>query len=215
MHPNPVFRKQAQAANISFARSRSFGVLAVNGDGGPLLSHIPFALSEDGAWLEAHLVRSNPILRLLGQAQPAVIAVAGSDAYISPDWYGVDDQVPTWNYVAVHLRGTLKRLPDEELHPILERLSENFEARLAPKKPWTITKMDQDIYQRMLRQIVPIAMDITQIDGTWKLSQNKPEAACLGAADGLAGIDPSVEIGSEMEALVSLMRGAGDSEGAA
>lgn len=215
MHPNPVFRKQAQAANIAFARSRSFGVLAVNGDGGPLLSHIPFTLSEDGAWLEAHLVRSNPILRLLDQAQPAVIAVPGSDAYISPDWYGVDDQVPTWNYVAVHLRGTLKRLPDEELHPILERLSENFETRLAPKKPWTIAKMDQEIYQRMLRQIVPIAMDITQIDGTWKLSQNKPDTVRLGAAEGLAGVDPSAQIGSEIEVLVSLMRGAGDAESVA
>ena len=212
MHPNPVFRKQTETANIAFARQRSFGVLAVNGEEGPLLSHIPFNLSQDGNYLEAHLVRSNPILRLLDEPQPAVVAITGSDAYISPDWYGVEDQVPTWNYVAVHLRGALKRLPDDALHPILERLSENFEARLAPKKPWTITKMDQEIYSRMLRQIVPVALDVTTIDGTWKLSQNKPDEVRLAAADGLAATDSDAGIGSEVEALASLMGAAGGNE---
>jgi len=210
MHPNPVYRKETRQRNVAFARERSFGTLVVNSEDGPLLSHIPFNLSPDGSCLEAHLVRSNPILRLLGTPQKAAIAVTGADGYISPDWYGLDDQVPTWNYVAVHLRGTLKRLPDAELHPILERLSENFETRLAPKNPWTIAKMDQEIYQRMLRQIVPIAMDIAGIDGTWKLSQNKPDAARLGAADGLAETDPAAGIGSEIDALAELMRGAGE-----
>ena len=206
MHPNPVFRKETGERNIAFARKRSFGTLAVNGEAGPLLSHIPFNLSEDGSYLEAHLVRSNPILRLLDEPCPVVVAVSGSDAYVSPDWYGVADQVPTWNYVAIHLRGTLKRLPDEELHPVLECLSENFESRLSPKKPWTIAKMDQEAYQRMLRQIVPVAMDITTIDGTWKLSQNKPDEVRLAAASGLAATDAGVGIGSETEVLVSLMR---------
>lgn len=215
MHPNPVFRKETGERNIAFARRRSFGTLAVNGETGPLLSHIPFNLSEDGGYLEAHLVRSNPILRLLDEPHPAVVAVSGSDAYVSPDWYGVADQVPTWNYVAVHLRGTLKRLPDEDLHPILERLSENFENRLLPKKPWTIAKMDQETYTRMLRQIVPVAMDITSIDGTWKLSQNKPDEVRLAAAEGLASANPAADIGSETKVLVSLMRGVGEGENTA
>ena len=116
MHPNPAFRKAEDAQNIEFARDRAFGVLAINADGGPLMSHIPFQLSEDGTYLEAHLVRSNPILRALVDGPlEAVIAVSGADAYISPDWYGVADQVPTWNYVAVHLRGSLRALPQEEL----------------------------------------------------------------------------------------------------
>ena len=97
MHPNPIFRKTETAKNIAFARMRCFGILSVNSDDGPLLSHIPFILTEDGASLEAHLVRSNPILRLLDTPQKAVIAVSGPDAYISPDWYLVADQVPTWN----------------------------------------------------------------------------------------------------------------------
>ena len=202
MHPNPIYRTMPQQGRIDFARARSFGTLAVNADDGPLLSHIPFQLSEDGARLEAHLVRSNPILRLLESPLPAVIAVSGPDAYVSPDWYGTDNQVPTWNYVAVHLRGQLERLAQSELHGILERLSANMESRITGKQPWKIDKMDAEIYARMQRQIVPVAMKIESIDGTWKLNQNKTAEARLGAADGIE----AAGIGSEIDEMVQLMR---------
>ena len=202
MHPNSAFRKTGRDRNILFARQRSFGILSINSDDGPLLSHIPFHLSDDGTRLEAHLVRSNPILRLLETPQKAVIAVSGPDAYISPDWYEVADQVPTWNYVAVHLRGTLMRLEAEKLHGILDELSASMEERLLPKKPWTSAKMDQEIYEKMQRQIVPIAMDVTDIQGTWKLSQNKPDEVRLRAADGLEKSGFGAEIGE----MVSFMR---------
>ena len=206
MHPNPVFRKTETEKNITFARQRSFGILSVNSEDGPLLSHIPFRLSEDGKYLEAHLVRSNPILRLLETPQKAVIAVSGPDAYISPDWYGVDDQVPTWNYIAVHLRGALRRLDASELHDILERLSASMEERLLPKTPWVTDKMTPDVYAKMQRMIVPIGMEVTQIDGTWKLGQNKPDQVRMGAADGLKSSD----IGSEIETLAEHMQGASE-----
>lgn len=185
MHPNRAFRKPDTARNIAFARSRAFGTLAINADDGPLVSHIPFLLSDDGTHVELHLVRSNPIVRALDNDVPAVIAVSGGDAYISPDWYEVDDQVPTWNYIAVHLRGTLRRLSDEALHDILWNLSAHQEEQLRPKTPWTSDKMNRDIYAKMQRQIVPIMMDVTHIDGTWKLSQNKPDDVRLRAANGV------------------------------
>ena len=202
MHPNPIYRATPRQRQIEFARSRSFGTLAVNAADGPLLSHIPFQLSEDGTRLEAHLVRSNPIVRLLESTLPAVIAVTGPDAYVSPDWYGLDNQVPTWNYVAVHLRGRLELLDQGELHGILERLSAGMEGRIAGKRPWTIDKMDPEIYARMQRQIVPVAMQVESIDGTWKLNQNKTIEARLGAA---AGIE-AAGIGSETAEIVRLMR---------
>ncbi len=148
MHPNPIYRTMPQQGQIDFARARSFGTLAVNAADGPLLSHIPFQLSEDGARLEAHLVRSNPILPLLESPLPAIIAVSGPDAYVSPDWYGTDNQVPTWNYVAVHLRGQLELLAPSELHGIFERLSANMESRISGKTPWKIDKMDAEIRRR-------------------------------------------------------------------
>lgn len=195
MHLNPAFRKNKIEKNIAFAAERSFGALLVNAENGPLISHIPFRISEDGSFLEAHLVRSNPILRLLDDKVDCVIAVTGGDAYISPDWYDVPDQVPTWNYVSVHLRGTLRKLPQEELHGILERLSAQMELQLPNKKPWTIDKMDQEIYEKMQRQIVPIAMEISDIKGTWKLSQNKPQSAINGTINGLESSDVGSEIG--------------------
>lgn len=185
MHPNPAFRQTPAAENLAFARARGFGTLAVNAEGGPLLSHVPFLIDAEGATVELHLVRSNPIVRLLAAPQPGVIAVQGPDHYISPDWYGIEDQVPTWNYVAVHLRGTLSLLPQEVLAGILDRLSADFEARLAPKKPWTSDKMSDGLMERMMRGIVPCRMTVEAVDGTWKLGQNKAGAARLGAAAGV------------------------------
>lgn len=201
MHPNPAFRTTPSDRNIQFARSRSFGILAVNSDQAPLLSHVPFQLSADGAYLEAHLVRSNPILRLLEKPLEAVIAVSGGDAYVSPDWYGVDNQVPTWNYIAVHVRGTLERLEDQALRGILDRLSADMENRLAPKLPWTIGKMDDEAYTRMGRQIVPVGLTVSDIQGTWKLSQNKPADVRTSAISGLEG----GTAGAEVEDIIKLM----------
>ena len=200
MHPNPAFRAEARARHIAFARMRAFGVLSVNADQGPLISHIPFLLNEDAASAEFHLVRSNPIARI-GTAN-AVIAVSGPDGYISPDWYGIEDQVPTWNYVAVHLRGRIEPLPPETIRDLLDRQSADAEARLAPKAPWKTDKMSLDALDRMLRMILPFRLHIEQIDGTWKLNQNKSDTARLGAAEGLLTSD----FGQEIDALSQLMR---------
>lgn len=202
MHPNPSFRKTEIEKNIAFAREQSFGILSINSEEGPLISHIPFNLSEDGKHLEAHLVRSNPILRLLETNQKAVVAISGPHGYVSPDWYGIEDQVPTWNYVAVHLRGELQKLADDALHSVLERLSKQMEDRLAPKKPWVIDKMDQGIYQKMQRQIVPVSMTVEDIQSTWKLNQNKVDVVRLSAADGME----KSSLGVQTSDLAKLMR---------
>lgn len=204
MHPNPSFRTESEDRNLRFARDRAFGTLAVNADGGPLLSHIPFVISPDASSIELHLVRSNPIAQLARKPLEAVIAVTGSDSYLSPDWYEVDDQVPTWNYVAVHIRGVLHPMKHEDMHGVLERLSAEMESRLAPKKPWVSDKMDQDIYERMQRQILPFNMQVSSIDGTWKLSQNKPDEVRLRAADAVA----EHGLGTGLPELAELMRNA-------
>jgi transcriptional regulator len=200
MHPNPAFRQAPEAATLAFLRARAFGTLAVNAEAGPLLSHVPFLLAEDAASADLHLVRSNPIARMDGVS--AVIAVSGPDGYVSPDWYGVDDQVPTWNYVAVHLRGRLERLGDGLMRDMLDRQSAAYEERLAPKRPWTADKMSAGALDRLMRSILPFRLHVERIDATWKLNQNKPEAARLAAAEAI-GLS---EIGQETAALARLMR---------
>ncbi len=203
MHPNPIFRKTPEALNVDFLRARGFGVLTVSTDGAPLASHIPFWLNTDASVLEAHLVRSNPIAAALKTGpQAARMIVSGADGYISPDWYEIPDQVPTWNYIAVHLTGELMLAPPETLTPHSARLSSDFEGRLAPKPEWTLDKMTPEVLARMQRQIVPVRMEITQIDGTWKLGQNKDDAVRLRAADQL----DAHGIGSETGTLADHMR---------
>jgi len=204
MHPNPVYHTADETQNLAYARERGFGVLAVAANGAPLLSHVPFVLSGDGRTLDLHLVRSNPIARALKASMQARIAVSGPDSYISPDWYGIPDQVPTWNYVAVHLTGTIEQRPQGELRDLLDRQSALFEARLEPKAPWVTTKMDKDALDRMMQMIVPCRMTIASVDGTWKLSQNKSDDARRRAADHVDGYGQ----GSEIRLLAALMRGA-------
>jgi transcriptional regulator len=200
MHPNPAFRGAPEAQNLAFARARGFGVLVVNGPEGPLAAHVPFLLSGDGTMADLHLARSNPIARA-GLPAPAVLVVSGPDAYVSPDWYGTEDQVPTWNYVAVHLRGVLEALPGDDLRPHVDALSAEHEGRLLPKKPWVSDKMTEGVMPRMMRMILPFRLRVASVDGTWKLNQNKPEEVRARAAGHLAGGDAGAQ------AIAALMRG--------
>ncbi len=186
MHPNPSYRKTPESTNIDFVRARGFGALSINGPDVPMCSHIPFWLSDDASYAEAHLVRSNPIFKALQDGpKPALLAVSGPDAYMSPDWYEIDDQVPTWNYVAVHLIGELQLSPQQDLLAHLDRLSGFFEAGLLPKPVWMTSKVTPDALARMMRMIAPVKFAITKIDATWKLAQPKGAEARLASAKGL------------------------------
>lgn len=199
MHPNPAFRGVEAARSLAFAREEAFGVLTTAGADGPLVSHLPFVLNEAGDSFGAHIVKSNPIWKALRDGPlKAVMVVSGPHGYISPDWYGVDDQVPTWNYVAVHLRGEVRLLPADDMRAHADALSGQFEARLAPKPVWLTDKVDPEALARMMRMIAPIEMTVTDVQSTWKLAQNKPESARLGAAEGLDALGNS--------ALAALMR---------
>ena len=120
---------------------------------------------------------------------------------MSPDWYGADDQVPTWNYAAVQIRGTLEALDHATMHDMLDRQSAHFKDQL-PKTPWTTAKMTPDVLEKMMRQIVPCRMTITDVQSTFKLNQNKPDDVRLRAADAME----SSGIGMETATLAALMR---------
>lgn len=203
MHPNPAFRQEPTFMNLAMCRKRGFGVLSMNADPAPLISHVPFFLDETGDTAELHLVRSNPIARAVVEPTPAVIIVNGPDGYVSPDWYDTPDQVPTWNYVAVHLRGVLEPMEAGLMREHLDRLSAHFEARLAPKPMWSTSKMSDEALDRMMRQILPFRFKVRQVDGTFKLNQNKTDEARAGAAEQIK----QSPVGHEVETLGALMTG--------
>jgi len=201
MHPNPIFRRTADARCLDLIRSRAFGQITVYTDGQLLAAHVPLLLSEDAATVDIHLVRSNPIARALSTPLKALVTINGPDGYVSPDWYGADDQVPTWNYTAVQLRGTLEILDHAEMRDMLDRQSAHFEDQL-PKTPWTTDKMTPAVLDKMMRQIVPCRLTISDLQSTFKLNQNKPDDARFRAADAME----TSGIGLETAALAALMR---------
>ena len=197
MHPNPAFRGASEEENLRFATARGFGILSVNGAEGPVAAHVPFVMA-GARVVEVHLARSNAIARA-GLPAPALLAVSGPDAYISPDWYGVPDQVPTWNYVAVHLRGVLHPMEAEGLEGQVDTLSAEFEGRLAGKRPWTKAKMGEGVMARMMRGILPFRLEVTGVEGTWKLSQNKAPEARAGV---IAALEAQGGMAAEIAALM-------------
>ena len=175
MHPNSVYRQQDDTDALALATKRGFGVVTAQLDtlfGG----HVPFV--QVGERLHLHFHRGNPLAKAASKAPvPIMLIVSLCDAYVSPDWYAMDDQVPTWIYGAVHIHGTLKALPDEALESLLIRLSDTFEARLAPKPIWTMDKMTEKAKIALMRAIQPFEIEIEKVESTDKFAQNKPVEA--------------------------------------
>ena len=181
MHPNPKFHWQDKAAIAEFVREIGFGALFASTPHGPRVAMVPAMLEDDR--LVFHLARGNALARHLDGAV-ALYAVAGPDAYVSPDWYGEPDQVPTWNYVSVELEGVVERLDDSELPELIDRLTAEHERRLA-KQPWTRAKMSEGLFAKMARAITGYALDIRAWRGTLKLGQNKTAEARTSAAEAI------------------------------
>lgn len=182
MHPNAAFRWEDRDAMRALVAELGFGALFCATPDGPRVAQVP-AVWLDDATLGLHLARGNGIVRHLDGAT-ALFVAQGPDGYVSPDWYGLDNnQVPTWNYVAVELEGTMRRMEHDALVAQVDQLTAQQEGRL-DKTPWTRAKMDPTMFDKMTSAIIGFRLDIAGWRGTLKLGQNKPEAARLAAADG-------------------------------
>jgi transcriptional regulator len=188
MYTPPPF-KSDRATGLAFAQARGFGtVCAWDGDK-PVASALPFCLSfgNDGTPIAAfHVARGNALAGLAGGKSRWLLAVNGADAYVSPDWYVSPDQVPTWLYQAVHLTGTVQLMPEGELGPHLDALSAKFESWLAPKPPWTVTKVSAGRREMLKKAIVGLVMTVEDIEGSFKLNQHKSDADHMAVATALA-----------------------------
>lgn len=192
MHPNRALAWEDRAAMLAFVADIAFATVAVDG---PMLVHVP-VLVEGADRIRFHVARGN---RTKLEGKRAIASILGPDAYISPDWYGQEDQVPTWNYLAVEAEGPLRRLDEAELIALLDDLSAAHEARLAPKPAWTRGKMTAGRFEGMLKAIIGYELVIEDLRGTRKLGQNKDEATRRAAAAGLAPFNPALAALMEKE----------------
>jgi transcriptional regulator len=184
MHPSSAFRWEDRDALRAFAEEIGFGMVLATTPDGPRVAHAPFVFLDEDR-IGFHLARGNGIARHLANSE-ALMVMNGPDAYISPDWYGLDhNQVPTWNYLALELQGAVTRMDRDALIAQVEALTAAQEARLSPKPVWTRDKMDEGVFDKMIGAIIGFEMRITAWRGTAKLGQNKPEAAREGAAAAL------------------------------
>jgi transcriptional regulator len=183
MYVNPAF-KTAEDTAWDYVTARGFGAVVAHHDGRPQASHVPLLVTvRDGVRrLEFHLARPNPLIAALEQSPRVLVVVSGPDAYISPDWYASDDQVPTWNYLAAHISGQARAMAREATLDHVERMSLHFEARLAPKKPWSTVKMSARRREMMLAAIVAMEVEVDAIEASTKLGQNKSVADRMEAA---------------------------------
>lgn len=190
MHPNRAFAWEDRDAALAFVADIGFATIAAASiaDEGPVLVHAPVLVAGPDRLL-FHVSRGN---RAKLDGKRAIASVLGPDAYISPDWYGVEDQVPTWNYLAVEAEGPLRRLEEAELAALLDGLSAAHEARLAPKPEWTRGKMTPGRFEGMLKAIIGYELKIEALRGTRKLSQNKGDAERLSVAANLAPYNPAL-----------------------
>ena len=195
MYVPPAFRESDSARLHAFIQQHGFALVTTHGPHGLVASHLPLLLDPSRGplgTLVGHFARANAQSRDFGCE--ALVAFSGPHAYISPTWYETPNTVPTWNYVAVHAYGALKPVADRSaLAGILEATVRKYEG--SRPKPWTFDP-GTEFHQQLLDAIVGFEIEITRLEGKWKLNQNHPPERRQRVIDALnaAGGDDQLEI---------------------
>ena len=191
MYVPAMFEERDAATLHELMRAFPFATLMTTSADGLNAEHILMEVDAQPAplgTLRGHVARANPVWRGLADGQPALAVFHGPSAYISPSWYpskrAHGKVVPTWNYIAVHARGTARSVDDAAwLRGLVGRLTDAHEAGRADA--WRVEDAPAEFLDAMLRGIVGIELPIETLQGKWKLSQNRPEADVQGTIDGL------------------------------
>ena len=174
MYIPAAFNETDPAKLFDLIQQYSFGLLISACDGEPFASHLPLLLDRSFAsqgCLVGHMARANPQWKS-ADGQSVMAVFSGPHAYVSPTWYESDNVVPTWNYVAVHVFGTLRMIDDrEKLLQIVSDYVDFYEATLP--LPWKFDRSGE-YAQKLVQAIVGFRVEITRIEGKWKLNQNQP-----------------------------------------
>jgi transcriptional regulator len=162
----------------AFIDEHAFGTLVTVSGGRPFATHIPFLYERGGRALHAHVARANPQWMHVAAAPEVLVMFQGPHGYVSPTWYE-DAGVPTWNYTAVHVYGAARVVDDLEAKARhVKQLAARYESGNA--RPWV-----PDFDLRRLEGIVGIEIRIGEIQGKFKLSQNRSAADRTGVVAAL------------------------------
>ena len=197
------YRERGATELFEAMRAHAFAtIISADADGASTATWIPFVVEGEPKRpvIFGHLARANPQWTSWHPATPLLALFQGPHHYVSPNWYASAPNVPTWNYLAVQVRGRPRVLEDpHEVEAMLERLVGQFEAGRDPA--WELRDQPADYRARMARGIVAFELLIDEITGAFKLSQSKSAADRAGA---IAGLERCA--GDDAAAIALLMR---------
>jgi transcriptional regulator len=184
----PPFNSVEDEAEIRamVAASASAWFVTVGDAGAPEATLLPIMWR--GGTVIAHLAKANSQWKRIRPDARVLLIVPGPEAYISPSWYAAKVEhgkvVPTWNYTAVHLGGTVRVHEETEwLRAAVTELTEVHER--GREHPWQVTDAPAAYVDGQLHGIVGLEITVDQVEGKAKLSQNRSEADQSGVVDGL------------------------------
>jgi transcriptional regulator len=200
MYQPPHFREDDLTVQHALIRAHPLGLLITSGAAGLTANSVPFhldAMASEKGTLRLHLARANPQLRDLADGAELLTVFQGADSYVTPSWYETKREtgkvVPTWNYAVVQARGIARVIddPDWLLAQISALTSEHEGSR---EKPWAVGDAPEAYIRAQMRGIVGVEIEISDIEGKWKVSQNRPVADREGVAAGLGEADGQSEM---------------------
>jgi transcriptional regulator len=189
MYNPPAFKEEDLNRQHQLIRDHPLGLLISSGADGPQASPLPFHLVLEGSpfgCLHGHLSRANPHWKSL-DGHEVLVVFQGNNAYVTPSWYPAKSEhgkvVPTWNYVMVQVRGTVRVIGDHEwLRRQITRLTHDHETPRS--EPWHVTDAPASFVDAQINRIIGLVIEIRQIEGKWKVSQNRSAADRRGVVAG-------------------------------
>jgi transcriptional regulator len=175
MHIPRRYEEKDKEKIHAFIRENSFAILISVNEGLPVGTHIPLLLERDAEGkdiLMGHISKGNEQKHTLTDGAKVLAIFPGPHAYISPRW-STQINVPTWNYIAVHVYGTIRIVEGEALKAALSRLMHNYEGHRP--QPVRLEEIPDKQFNDDFRGIVGFGIVIEEIQAAYKLSQNRDE----------------------------------------
>ncbi|MBS1721985.1 MAG: FMN-binding negative transcriptional regulator [Armatimonadetes bacterium] len=167
------FKIEDPAEIVRICRENSFATLFTAADGALSATHLPLVVeAAEPLTFLGHLAVANPHRVSLEEGEPQLAVFHGPHAYVSPQVYATSPNVPTWNYVAVHVTGRPEVLSSEEALDSLAKLVQEFDPEYAVSGS---PDMDRGFWQQKLSGVIAFRLVASRVEAKAKLSQNKPE----------------------------------------
>jgi transcriptional regulator len=172
----PGFYKIEKKEDIkTFIDKYGFAILISQVDGKPWATHIPLILDKDEQdrdILFGHISKANRQWKEFHKNEVVLAIFSGPDAYVSSSWYD-HENVPTWNYLAVHVYGKIEIIEGDGLKKQLGKLVDKYESGM--ENPVSVDKMSKEFVESQMKGIIGFVIVINEIQAAMKLSQNRDD----------------------------------------